>query len=259
MIPDLAARFSLEGRAAIVTGASGALGARFAETLAGAGAAVALAARRTAAMEPLRDRLEAAGTRTVIVAMDVTDTASVEEGLAAAEAALGPIDVVVNNSGVADPAPALDQPDADWARVFAVNLDGARRLSVAAVRRLAALKRPGAIVNVASILGLRQGAGVSAYAASKAALIQMTKQHALEWARYGVRVNALAPGYVETDLNRDFFATEAGLAQVRRIPQRRLGRPEELDGPLLLLASQAGSFITGTALVADGGHLVSPL
>lgn len=259
MTPDLAARFSLQGRTALVTGASGALGARFAETLAGAGAAVALAARRTQAMEPLRDRLAAAGRAVAVLPMDVTDPASVAEGLAAAESALGPVDLLVNNSGVADPAPALDQPDADWARVFAVNLDGARRLSVAVVRRLVALKRPGAIVNVASILGLRQGAGVSAYAASKAALVQLTKQHALEWARYDVRVNALCPGYIETDLNRDFFATEAGQAQVRRIPQRRLGRPEELDGPLLLLASDAGSFMTGTALAADGGHLVSPL
>lgn len=256
---NLAGRFSLAGRTAIVTGASGALGSRFAETLAGTGAAVALAARRTGAMEPLRDRLRAQGGQAEIVAMDVTDAASVAAGLAAAEAALGPVDVVVNNSGVAAPAAALDEADEDWARVFAVNLDGARRLSVAAVRRLVALKRPGAIVNVASILGLRQGAGVTAYAASKAALVQMTRQHALEWARHGVRVNALCPGYVETDLNRDFFATEAGQAQIRRIPQRRLGRPEELDGPLLLLASDAGSFLTGTALVADGGHLVSPL
>lgn len=256
MTPDLAARFSLEGRVALVTGASGALGARFAEVLSGAGAAVALAARRVGPMEALRDRL---GGRAAVVEMDVTDSASVEAAVAATEAALGPVDVIVNNSGVADPAASLDQSDADWLRVFAVNLDGARRVSVAAVRRLVALKRPGAIVNVASILGLRQGAGVTAYAASKAAMVQMTAQHALEWARHGVRVNALAPGYIETDLNRDFFASDAGKAQVRRITQRRLGRPDELDGPLLLLASEAGSFITGATLVVDGGHLVSPL
>lgn len=254
MTPELAARFSLEGRTALVTGASGALGARFAEVLAGAGAAVVLAARRRGPMEALRDRL---GARAAVVAMDVTDGASVAD--AVAEAALGPVDIVVNNSGVADPAASLDQSDEDWLRVFAVNLDGARRVSVAAVRRLVALKRPGAIVNVASILGLRQGAGVTAYAASKAAMVQMTAQHALEWARHGVRVNALAPGYIETDLNRDFFATDAGQAQVKRIPQRRLGRPEDLDGPLLLLASDAGAFMTGTTLVVDGGHLVSPL
>lgn len=256
MTPDLAARFSLGGRTALVTGASGALGARFAEVLAGAGASVVLAARRIGPMEALADRL---GSRAAVVAMDVTDGSSVERALADAEAALGPVDVVVNNSGVADPAASLDQSDDDWLKVFAVNLDGARRVSVAAVRRLVALKRPGAIVNVASILGLRQGAGVTAYAASKAAMVQMTAQHALEWARHGVRVNALAPGYIETDLNRDFFASDAGKAQVKRIPQRRLGRPEELDAPLLLLASDAGSFITGTTLVVDGGHLVSPL
>lgn len=256
MTPDLARRFSLEGRVALVTGASGALGSRFAEVLAGAGAKVALAARRVEAMAPLRERL---GERAAVVAMDVTDTASVEAGLAAAEAALGPVDLVVNNSGVAEPGAALDQSEEDWSRVLDVNLEGARRLSTAAARRLVSLKRPGAIVNVASILGLRQGAGVTAYAVSKAALIQMTKQHALEWARHGIRVNALAPGYVETDLNRDFFATEAGQAQIRRITQRRLGKPEELDGALLLLASEAGSFITGAALVVDGGHLVSAL
>jgi NADPH:quinone reductase len=159
---------------------------------------------------------------------------------------------VINNSGVAEPATSLDQYE-DWHRVFSVNLDGARRVSIAAVRRLVALGRPGAIVNVASILGLRQGAGVTAYAASKAALVQMTRQHALEWARHGIRVNALAPGYIETDLNRDFFSTEAGQAQVRRITQRRLGRPEELDGSLLLLASEAGSFITGSVLVTSPG------
>jgi NAD(P)-dependent dehydrogenase (short-subunit alcohol dehydrogenase family) len=259
MTPGLTARFSLVGRTALVTGASGALGARFAEALAGAGAAVVLAARRAGPMEALRGRLEADGARAAVIAMDVTDTASVNAAVAGAEAALGPIDIVVNNSGVAEPAASLDQSDDDWARVFAVNLDGARRVSVAAVRRLVELKRPGAIVNVASILGLRQGAGVTAYAASKAGLIQMTRQHALEWARYDVRVNALAPGYIETDLNRDFFATDAGQAQVRRIPQRRLGRPEELDGCLLLLASDAGSFITGSVLAVDGGHLISPL
>ena len=132
-------------------------------------------------------------------------------------------------------------------------------MSVAVAARLVEAGRPGAIVNVASILGLRQGAGVSAYATSKAALIQLTKQHALEWARHGIRVNALAPGYVETDINRDFFATDHGQAQIRRIPQRRLGQAGDLAGPLLLLASDAGAFMTGSVLVADGGHLLSPL
>lgn len=260
MTPDLAERFSLAGRRALVTGASGTLGARFAEVLAGAGAAVALAARRTDAMAALRDGIANRGGRAVVVALDVADRARVPGAFDEAEAALGgPVDVLVNNSGIAIPGAALDQPEEDWARVFAVNVDGARRMAAEAARRLVAAGMPGAIVNVASILGLRQGSGVTAYAASKAALIQLTRQQALEWARHGIRVNALAPGYIETDLNRDFFASDAGAAMVRRIPQRRLGAPEDLDGPLLLLASPAGAFMTGSVLVADGGHLVSAL
>jgi NAD(P)-dependent dehydrogenase (short-subunit alcohol dehydrogenase family) len=195
----------------------------------------------------------------MVASLDVTEAGSVKAAFDDAEAALGIVDIVVNNSGIAQPGSALDQAEEDWSRLFAINLDGARRVAVEAARRLVAAGRGGAIINIASILGLRQGPGVTAYAASKAALIQMTRQHALEWARHRIRVNALAPGYVETDLNRDFFATDAGKAMLRRIPQRRLGRPEDLDGPLLLLASEAGSFMTGSVLVADGGHLLSPL
>lgn len=253
-------RFSMTGRTALVTGASGSFGERFAEVLAGAGAAVVLAARRTEAMEPLRDRIRESGSKAVIVPLDVTEPESVTQAFDAAEEAIGSVcDVIINNSGIAVPGAALEQPEEEWARVFAVNLDGARRVSVEAARRLVERGRPGAIVNVASILGLRQGSGVSAYATSKAALIQLTKQHAMEWARHGIRVNALAPGYVETDLNRDFFKSDAGQAQIKRVPQRRLGQVEELDGPLLLLASDAGAFMTGSVLVADGGHLLSPL
>ncbi len=259
MTPDLAQRLSLKGKVALVTGASGTLGARFAETLAGAGAAVVLAARRTQAMAPLRDRLAAGGARAMVVALDVTDPEAVAAAFDAAEAGLGPVDLLVNNSGIAEPGAALEQSEADWARIFAVNLDGARRMAVAAARRMVARGQGGAVVNVASILGLRQGAGVSAYATTKAALIQMTQQHALEWARHGIRVNALAPGYIETDLNRDFFAGSHGQAMIRRIPQRRLGLPQDLDGPLLLLASDAGAFMTGSVVVAEGGHLTSPL
>ena len=249
-------RFRLDGRVALVTGASGALGAEFARVLSGAGARVVLAARRVDAMQALAQDLGQAHA----VGLDVTDPDSIRAAVNEAEAWAGaPVDLLVNNSGIATPGAALDQSDDDWARVMGVNLDGARRMSVAVAARLVAVGRPGAIVNVASILGLRQGAGVSTYATSKAALIQLTKQHALEWARHGIRVNALAPGYVQTDLNRDFFATDHGQAQIRRIPQRRLGRPEELSGPLLLLASDAGAFMTGSVLVADGGHLLSPL
>ncbi|WP_408593883.1 SDR family NAD(P)-dependent oxidoreductase [Paracoccus marcusii] len=249
-------RFRLDGRVALVTGASGALGAEFARVLADAGARVVLAARRVEAMQVLARQL----TDAHVVALDVTDPDSVRRAVDAAEAWAGtPVDLLVNNSGIAIPGASLEQSDRDWAQVMDVNLDGARRMSVAVAARLVEAGRPGAIVNVASILGLRQGAGVSAYATSKAALIQLTKQHALEWARHGIRVNALAPGYVETDINRDFFATDHGQAQIRRIPQRRLGQAADLAGPLLLLASDAGAFMTGSVLVADGGHLLSPL
>lgn len=249
-------RFRLDGRVALVTGASGALGAEFARVLADAGARVVLAARRVEAMQVLARQL----TDAHVTALDVTDPDSVRRAVDAAEAWAGtPVDLLVNNSGIAIPGASLEQSDQDWARVMGVNLDGARRMSVAVAARLVEAGRPGAIVNVASILGLRQGAGVSAYATSKAALIQLTKQHALEWARHGIRVNALAPGYVETDINRDFFATDRGQAQIRRIPQRRLGQAGDLAGPLLLLASDAGAFMTGSVLVADGGHLLSPL
>ena len=249
-------RFRLDGRVALVTGASGALGAEFARGLADAGARVVLAARRVEAMQVLARQL----TEAHVTALDVTDLDSVRRALDGAEAWAGtPVDLLVNNSGIAIPGASLEQSDQDWARVMGVNLDGARRMSVAVAARLVEAGRPGAIVNVASILGLRQGAGVSAYATSKAALIQLTKQHALEWARHGIRVNALAPGYVETDINRDFFATDHGQAQIRRIPQRRLGQAGDLAGPLLLLASDAGAFMTGSVLVADGGHLLSPL
>lgn len=259
MTPDVTARFSLKGKVALVTGASGMLGARFAEVLAGAGAAVVLAARRYEPMEALREKLQGQGAHAEITQLDVTDPASVCSAFHLAENKFSTVDLIINNSGVADPGIALEQSDAEWAHVFAVNVDGARRVSVEAVRRMVAANRPGAIVNVASILGLRQGAGVTAYAASKATMIQMTRQHALEWARYHIRVNALAPGYIETDLNRNFFSSDAGQAMIRRIPQRRLGQPEDLDGALLLLASEAGAFITGSVLVADGGHLLSPL
>ncbi|SDE04150.1 SDR family NAD(P)-dependent oxidoreductase [Ruegeria marina] len=258
--PALAERFSLAGRRALVTGASGVLGARFAQVLAEAGAAVTLAARRVEPMLALRDRIEGAGGQACVVPLDLADAPTIAAAFDTAEEALGgPVDLVVNNSGIASPGLLLEQSEDDWAQLMAVNLDGARRVAAEAARRLVAAGEGGSIVNVASILGLRQGAGVAAYATSKAALVQLTKQQALEWARHGIRVNALCPGYIETDINRDFFASDAGQAQVKRIPMRRLGRPSELDGALLLLASEAGSFMTGTALVADGGHLLNPL
>jgi NAD(P)-dependent dehydrogenase (short-subunit alcohol dehydrogenase family) len=251
----------LSGRTALVTGASGGLGAHFARVLARHGAAVALAARRVDRLEGLAAEIAAAGGRAHAVAMDVTDAASVEAAVRAAEGALGTtIDVLVNNSGVSGRgARLLDLEDDEVAGVLDVNLTGAFRVAKAVVRRLVEAGQPGSVVNVASILAFGTSPGVGPYAASKAGLAHLTRAMALEWARHGVRVNALAPGYILTDINRDYFASDAGKAMIRRVPQRRLGDPSDLDGPLLLLASDASRYMTGTVLTVDGGHLCAGL
>lgn len=253
----MADRFDLTGKVALVTGASGGLGLHFARTLAEAGAKVALAARR-------KEQLEAnvaaiGGDAAIAVAMDVTDPDSVARGMAEITQRLGPATIVVNNSGVTATRSALDLDPGEWDKIMATNLKGAWLVSRAAAKHLIEAKLAGSIVNVASILGFRVAGHVAAYAASKAGLVQLTQALALEWARYRIRVNALAPGYVETDLNRDFFASDLGKALIARIPQRRLGRIEDLDGALLLLASDASAYMTGSSIVVDGGHLQSTL
>lgn len=253
----MAASFDLKGKVALVTGASGGLGLHFARTLADAGAKVALAARR---QEQLAANVAALGPdRAIAVAMDVTEPESVERALGEIAQRLGPATIVVNNSGVTATRAALDLDPETWDRIMDTNLKGAWLVASAAARLLIAAKLPGSIINVASILGFRVAGLVAPYAASKAALVQLTRALALEWARHRIRVNALAPGYIETDLNRDFFASEPGKALIARIPQRRLGRAEELDGALLLLASDASTYMTGGAIVVDGGHLQSTL
>ena len=252
--------FDLTGKAALVTGASGGLGLHFARTLAGAGARVALAARRKEQLEANVAMIAGAGREAVAVAMDVTDPGSVERAVAeVAERFGGPATVVVNNSGVTASETALDLDPADWDKVMDTNVKGAWLVARAAARRMIDAKAGGSVVNVASILGFRVAGRVAPYTASKAALVQLTRALALEWARHGIRVNAIAPGYVETDINRDFFASDPGKALVARIPQRRLGRPGDLDGALLLLASDASAYMTGSAVVVDGGHLQSTL
>ena len=250
---------TLDGHTALVTGANGVLGSHFAELLAKAGARVAIAARRAESLRALEQRLASANARVHTIALDVTKRESVVAAFESAAAALGPVTVVVNNAGIAVTKPLLEQTEDDWNQVIDVNLNGAWRVAQEAARHMVKHQRGGSIVNIASILGLRVSAQVPAYAASKAAVIQLTKAMALELARHKIRVNALAPGYVETSINRDFFASEAGQALVKRIPQRRIGRPEELDAALLLLASDAGSYATGTVLAIDGGQLVNTL
>jgi NAD(P)-dependent dehydrogenase (short-subunit alcohol dehydrogenase family) len=254
---DINGLFGLAGSTALVTGASGALGAHFARVLHAAGARVVLAARRVEALEALAAEL---GEGAAAVPLDVARPESVAAAFDAAEAAFGaPCDIIVNNAGIAVSGPALQQTAADWDSVLDVNLRGCFLVATEAARRLVAAKHGGAIVNIASIGGLRILQGVVGYTASKAGLVQMTKQLAVEWARYGIRVNALCPGYVETPINTEFFASDAGQAVVKRVPQRRLGQPADLTGPLLLLASPAGAHMTGAALVVDGGHSVNAL
>lgn len=251
----MVSNWNLAGRTALVTGASSGLGAHFSKVLAAAGADVILAARRETHLAAVADAIRSAGGSCSTVLLDVTDLASID-GLGAS---LERIDILVNNAGAVRERGVLDQSEADWDAVIDTNLKGMFLLAQAVARAMRARGQGGSIINIASILGLRQGGGVLPYAVSKAGAIQMTKTMALELARFGVRVNALAPGYFDTELNSGFWDSEPGKAMIRRIPQRRLGRIEDLDGPLLLLASDASAYMTGSVITVDGGHLVSSL
>jgi NAD(P)-dependent dehydrogenase (short-subunit alcohol dehydrogenase family) len=251
------AAFDLGKRVALVTGASGGLGRHFAGVLARAGAAVALAARRTELLEDAVRELRAAGARAAAVLCDVTDAASVRAALDAAEAALGPLDIVVNNAGVVVSKPVLEHSEAEWDRVVDTNLKGAWLVSREAAERWVKEARSGRIINIASLLALRTIGRVPSYCASKAGLVHLTHSMAMELARHGITVNALAPGYVVTDFNRRFLESESGRALIGRIPMGREGKPEDLDGALLLLAADAGAYITGAVIPVDGGHAVS--
>ena len=251
--------FSLAGKTALVTGASGGLGAHFCRTLGKAGAAVVLAGRRIEPLRRLADELRESGVAAHPLSLDVTDPESVRAGFEQAQTLCGPIDIAICNAGITVTKDALALASSEWDQVLDVNLKGCWLVASEAARRLIADGRPGSIINVSSILGHRVAGKVLPYTVSKAGLEQMTRALGLEWARHGIRVNAIAPGYVETDLNREFFASEAGAAMIRRIPQRRLGRASDLDGALLLLASDASAYMTGSSIVVDGGHLQSTL
>jgi NAD(P)-dependent dehydrogenase (short-subunit alcohol dehydrogenase family) len=248
-------RVDLSGKRALVTGASSGLGAFFAQTLSAAGAEVVLAARRAAQLQDVASQIRSQGGHALCLELDVSSSASVS----AAARQWGELDILVNNAGITNSKPLLEQTEADWDSILDVNLKGAWLVAIEFARQLKSVNRGGSIINIASILGLRQAGHVTPYAVSKAGMVQLTKQLALELARFNIRVNALAPGYIATDLNKEFFESDAGMALIKRIPHRRLGALPELAGPLLLLASDASSYMSGAVLPVDGGHLLSSL
>ncbi len=251
-------KFRLDGQLALVTGASSGLGLHFAQVLAQAGARVALAARRVDKLQSLVEDIKRSGGDAVAVALDVSDATSVRACFDALDA-YGVPGIVVNNAGTTVTKSALQQTEDDYDQVLDTNLKGTWLVATEAARRMVAAGQGGSIVNVASILGERVAGGVAPYAMSKAGVIQATKALALELARHQIRVNALLPGYVVTDLNREFLASEAGEKLRARIPSRRFNELEDLDGPLLLLASSAGAGMSGASLAVDGAHRVSSL
>ena len=251
-------KFRLDGQLALVTGASSGLGQQFAQVLAQAGARVALAARRVDKLQSLVEDIQRSGGEAMAVALDVGDAASVRACFDAL-APFGVPGIVVNNAGVTVTKAALEQTEDDYDQVLDTNLKGCWLVATEAARRMVAAGQGGSIVNVASILGERVAGGVAPYAISKAGVVQATKALALELARHKIRVNALLPGYVVTDLNREFLASEAGEKLRARIPSRRFNELEDLDGPLLLLASAAGAGMSGASVAVDGAHRVSSL
>ncbi|MFM0120299.1 SDR family oxidoreductase [Paraburkholderia sp. RL18-101-BIB-B] len=251
--------FDLAGKSVLVTGAFSGLGLHFSRTLAAQGCQVAMCGRRISLGTGLARSLCEEGQIAHAFELDVTDADSITRCLDAVSERVGMPAVLINNAGVAHHSPALSTTDDSWNQTIEVNLNGVWKMTRAYASKLKETEAPGNVINIASILGLRVAQQVAAYAVCKAGVIQLTKALALELARYRIRVNAIAPGYFETDLNRDFFETDAGTQLVKRIPMRRLGSLPELDGPLLTLASHASSFMTGSVITVDGGHLVSSL
>ena len=249
--------FSLKGRVALVTGASSGLGQQFARALAENGASVALVARRADKLEAFRAELEKSGAKAVAIEADVNDRAAMMSAFNQAEKAFGTVTILVNNAGIAHGGRALDMTPEEWRKVLATNLDAVFFWAQEAARRMLAAKQQGAIVNIASVLGLAVAKGAVAYATAKAGVVQVTKALALELAFKGVRVNAIAPGWFMTEMNDDYLAGEAGEKIKREIPTGRFGKAGELDGALLLLASDAGAYMTGATIVVDGGQVVA--
>lgn len=251
--------FDLSGKTALVTGASSGIGLHFSHTLADAGARVILAARRIRQLQQAVAEIQANGASASWLKLDVTDQASVEAAFADAMTQCARIDIVVNNAGIASGGNALDVTEEHWDDVISTNLKGAWLVAQQAGRCMSTDGNGGSLINIASILGLRVMGGVAPYAAAKAGLDHLTRVLAYEWARFDIRVNAIAPGYIVTDINRDYLNSPRGDKARKRIPQKRFGQPEHLDGAMLLLASDASTYMTGSTIVVDGGHLQSSM
>ena len=248
--------FDLTGRVALVTGASSGLGTQFARALADNGAAVALVARRADRLAALRDEIVAKGGRAVAIEADVNDRAAMLKAFDAAEQALSTVTILVNNAGVAHGGRAVEMTPEDWRRVLTTNLDAVFYWAQEAAKRMLAANRQGAIVNIASVLGLMVAKGGAAYATAKAGVVQVTKALAVELAFKGIRVNAIAPGWFVTEMNDDYLNGEAGDKIKREVPMGRFGNAGDLDGALLLLTSDAGAYMTGATIVVDGGQVI---
>ena len=257
----MAYSLDLSGRVALVTGASGGLGAQFAKTLAKAGAAVVLASRRMDKLKELRAQIEADGGAAHVVQLDVTDHASIKSGVAHAETEVGPIDILVNNSGVSTTQRLQDVAEDDYDFIFNTNVKGAFFVAQEVGKRMLARSRgaaPGSfagarIINIASMAGLRVLPQIGVYCMSKAAVVQMTKAMALEWGKYGINVNAICPGYIDTEINHHHWETEQGKKLVQMLPRKRIGKPEDLDALLVMLASGESHFLNGAVIAADDG------
>jgi hypothetical protein len=253
---------NLAERIALVTGASSGLGSQFARVLAANGALVVLAARRLDRLKELRAEIESQGGEASVVQMDVTDLDSIAAAVNHVEAEVGPIDILVNNSGVTTTQRLTEVTAVDYDFVFNTNTRGAFFVAQEVAKRMIARSRQaqdfrGRIVNIASVSGLRPVAQIGVYSMSKAAVVQMTRAQALEWGRYGINVNALCPGYIRTEINEDYWDTEGGRKLIQILPRKRVGLPEDLDAALLLLVADESQFINGAILAVDDGMSIA--
>ncbi len=251
--------YRLDGRVALITGAGSGLGRQFALTLSDAGAEVVLAARRQDKLAETKKLVEKAGGTAQVLEMDVSDGASVTAAFEAFDKLGKSIHILVNNAGINRTGFAADLSEADWDAVVDTNLKGVFLVAQAAARRMMKQGKGGSVINIASILGYRISKALSPYIAAKAGVVHLTQSMALEWARFGIRVNSIAPGYFPTEINDGFLESEQGQVLLKAVPMRRAGGMPEIAGPLLLLASDAGSYMTGSNLTVDGGHLCSSL